>query len=133
MMWWKAILLWFGLMVLAVINGTIRVKWIIPFTGLTAGLAISTIMLCTLITAATWLCISWLGPRTNAEAWSIGLLWLGMTLVFEFGAGHFAFKKTWTELLADYDITKGRIWILVLVATLMAPWLTAKLRGLLAG
>jgi hypothetical protein len=130
-MWWKTILCWFGLMVLAIINGTVRVNWIIPSTGLTSGLAISTIMLCTLITAATWMSIAWLGPRTTGDAWSIGLLWLCMTLVFEFGVGHFVFKKPWPELLADYDITRGRIWVLVLITTVMAPWITAKLRGLL--
>ncbi len=131
-MWWKAVLLWFGLMALAIMNGTVRVKWIIPSTGLTGGLAISTIMLCTLITVATWLSIHWLGPRNNGEAWSIGLLWLCMTLVFEFGLGHFAFNKPWTELLADYDITRGRIWVLVLITTLTAPWISAKLRGVLS-
>lgn len=131
-MWWKAIILWFVLMLLAIINGTVRVKWIIPSTGLTAGLAISTLLLCTLILVATWSSIAWMGPRTNGEAIRIGLLWLCMTLCFEFGAGHFVFKKPWPELLADYNIVKGRIWILVLFVTAMAPWITAKMRGLLS-
>lgn len=131
-MWWKAIILWFVLMVLAILNGTVRVKWIIPSTGLTSGLAISTLMLCTLILVATWVSVAWMGPRTNGEAIRIGLLWLSMTLGFEFGIGHFVFKKPWPELLADYNIAKGRIWILVLVATATAPWITAKLRGLLS-
>lgn len=133
MMWWKAVLIWFGLMVLAIINGTVRVEWIIPSTGLATGLAISTLMLCILILLATWLSIPWPGPRNSAEAWTMGLLWLALTLGFEFGAGHFVFKKPWPELLTDYDITRGRIWVLVPITTLMAPWLTAKMRGLLAG
>ena len=131
-MWWKAIILWFVLMLLAIINGTVRVKCIIPYTGLTTGLAISTLLLCTLILMATWSSIAWMGPRTNGEAIRIGLLWLCMTLGFEFSAGHFVFKKPWPELLADYNIAKGRIWILVLIATTLAPWITAKLRGLLS-
>ncbi|HRH36696.1 MAG TPA: hypothetical protein PK760_00025 [Flavobacteriales bacterium] len=131
-MWWKAIILWFVLMVLAIVNGTVRVKWIIPSVGLTSGLAISTLMLCTLIIAATWLGIAWMGPRTNGEAMRIGMLWLCMTLGFEFGIGHFVFKKPWPELLADYNIAKGRIWVLVLITTATAPWITAKLRGLLS-
>lgn len=131
-MWWKAILLWFMLMVLAIMNGTVRIKFIIPYTGLTAGLAISTIMLCALILLATWLSIRWMGPSTASQAWSIGLLWLTMTLTFEFGAGHFLFKKPWSELLVDYDITQGRIWVLVPIVTAMAPWLIAKARGMLA-
>ena len=37
----------------------------------------------------------------------------------------------WPELLADYDLSRGRIWIAVLVVTLLAPWWTARSRGLL--
>ncbi|MCC6401204.1 MAG: hypothetical protein IT227_10630 [Flavobacteriales bacterium] len=129
-MWWKAILLWFVLMLLAIMNGTVRIKLIIPYTGLTAGLAISTVMLCALILLATWLSIRWMGPATAAQAWSIGLLWLAMTFAFEFGAGHFLFKKPWSELLVDYDVTQGRIWVLVPIVTAMAPWWMARVRGL---
>lgn len=128
---WKAVVLWFVLMVLAILNGTVRVKLIIPFTGLTAGLAISTVMLCALILFATWISVPWMGPRDAPQAWAIGVLWLVMTLAFEFGAGHFLFKKPWSELLVDYDITKGRIWVLVPIVTVLAPWLMAKVRGLI--
>lgn len=130
-MWWKALLFWFLLMVLAIANGTVRVKFIIPYTGLTAGLVISTLMLCGLILLATWAGIRWLGPATALQAWAIGLFWLGLTLGFEFGAGHFLFKKPWGELLLDYDLTQGRIWVLVPIVTAVAPWWMAKLRGTL--
>lgn len=130
-MWWKAFLFWFVLMVLAILNGTVRIKLIIPFTGLTGGLAISTVMLCALILLATWLGIRWMGPSTAAQAWGIGVFWLALTLGFEFGAGHYLFKKPWSELLLDYDLSRGRIWVLVPIITLMAPWLMAKVRGML--
>jgi len=129
-MWWKALLLWFVLMVVAIMNGTVRVKLIIPQTGLAAGLAISTVMLCALILLATWLTIRWIAPADAQQAWIVGALWLIMTLTFEFGAGHLLFKKSWAELLVDYDITKGRIWVLVPVVTVLAPWLMARLHGL---
>lgn len=131
-MWWKAVLLWFLLMVLAIGNGTVRIKLIIPFTGLAWGLAISTILLCALILVATWLSIRWMGPGSAQQAMGIGALWLAMTLGFEFGAGHFLFKKPWSELLQDYDLSRGRIWVLVPFVTALAPWLMAKARGLLA-
>lgn len=129
-MWWKALLFWFVLMVLAIANGTVRVKLILPQTGLSMGLVISTVMLCALILGATWLGIRWLGPHTAQQAMGIGALWLAMTLGFEFGAGHFLFKKPWSELLLDYDLSKGRIWVLVPIVTTLAPWLMAKARGL---
>lgn len=129
-MWWKALLFWFVLMVLAIGNGTVRVELIIPRTGLTAGLGISTLTLCALILGATWLGIRWLGPADAKQAWGIGLFWLVLTLTFEFGAGHVLFKKPWSELLVDYNIAKGRIWVLVPIVTTLAPWWMAKVRGL---
>ncbi|QQR87965.1 MAG: hypothetical protein IPJ76_07000 [Flavobacteriales bacterium] len=130
-MWWKAILFWFVLMVLAIGNGTVRIKLIIPHTGLAWGLAISTLMLCGLILLVTWLGIHWMGPDGAPQALGIGALWLAMTLGFEFGAGHFLFKKPWSELLVDYDLSRGRIWVLVPIVTALAPWLMAKARGLI--
>jgi len=46
-------------------------------------------------------------------------------------SAHFLFKEPWSELLVDYDITQGSIWVLVPIVTGMAPWLMAKVRGLL--
>lgn len=129
-MWWKAFLFWLLLMMLAILNGTVRVKLIIPRTGLTAGLAISTVSLCALILVATWLAIRWLGPATAGQAWGIGGFWLGLTLLFEFGAGHFLLHKPWAELLVDYDLGRGRIWVLVPLVTALAPVLMARVRGL---
>jgi len=48
-------------------------------------------------------------------------MWLAMTLAFEFGAGHYLFHTPWAALIADYNILRGRLWILVLAATLTAP------------
>jgi hypothetical protein len=36
-MWWKAGVIWLALMVLAILNGGLRVKAIIPFTGDATG------------------------------------------------------------------------------------------------
>lgn len=130
-MWWKALLFWFVLMVLAIGNGTVRSTFIILHTGLTAGLAISTVLLCALVLGATWVGIRWLGPSDARQAWIIGLLWLAMTLAFEFGVGHYLFMKPWSELLFDYNIAQGRIWLLVPIVTTIAPWLMAKVRDLL--
>ena len=39
---------------------------------------------------------------------------------------HHAFGPPWSKHLADYDLTRGRVWLLVLVVTLVAPaWRSA--------
>ena len=128
----RSFVVWGLLVLLAVLNGGVRDTWLSPRLGDTVGRAISSITLSALILLATWLTIRWIDPRTTGQALALGALWLGLTLAFEFGAGHYGFGKSWTELLADYDLTRGRIWVLVLIVTLVAPVWTARLRGLLS-
>jgi hypothetical protein len=119
------------ILAVAVLNGGVRQAWIVPYTGETAGRAISSVMLSAAIVVASWLTIRWLRPATARDAWSIGGLWVALTLAFEFLAGHYLFGTPWRQLLADYDVASGRIWVLVLVTTAIAPRLAAHSRGLL--
>ena len=122
---------WLLLLVLAFVNGAVRELWIVPRTGETAGRAISTIALCAAILLITWLTIAWIRPIADRDAWRIGGMWVALTLAFEFLAGHYLFGTPWNQLLADYNVLRGRIWALALVTTAIAPWLTAHGRGLL--
>ena len=127
----RVLAVWCLLLVLAVLNGGVRDTWLTPRLGDPAGRALSTLMLCGLILLATWLTIAWIRPGSTAAALGVGVLWVLLTLAFEFGVGHYGFRKPWPELFADYDLRRGRIWIAVLVVTLLAPIVTARLRGLL--
>lgn len=127
----RALAVWLLLLILAVLNGGLRDTQLSPRLGDTVGRGISTLLLCGLIVLATWLTIGWIRPGGSREALAVGALWVALTLAFEFGVGHYGFGKPWPELLADYDLSRGRIWIAVLVVTLLAPWWTARSRGLL--
>ncbi len=128
----RATVIWFLVLVLAVLNGAARETWLIPRFGDPLGRAVSTLSLCVLIVLTAWLTISWIHPGTRNEALKVGVLWLVLTLAFEFLAGHYLFKKPWGDLLEDYNLLRGRIWIVVLPALLLAPLWTARMRGLLA-
>lgn len=128
----RAFATWFLLLILAVLNGGVRDTWLSPRLGDTVGRALSTLLLW-LILLTTWMTIGWIRPATTREALRAGTLWLALTLSFEFVVGHYGFGKPWAELLADYDVRRGRIWVLVLVVTFLAPLWTARLRGLVQG
>ena len=72
-------------------------------------------------------------PASESQAAAIGAVWLALTLLFEFGYGHFAAGKSWAELLADYNVLRGRVWPLVLLMTAPAPLLAGRGRGLWGG
>ncbi|MBN2719690.1 MAG: hypothetical protein JXR72_01165 [Proteobacteria bacterium] len=129
----RSVIVWIGLSTLAVANGVFREAVIAPRLGAQGGHVLSTLILCFAIFAVTWFTLPWIEPRRGREALLVGALWLALTLAFEFLAGHYLFGHPWEKLLADYDIARGRVWPLVLVTTLLAPWITAVMRGMKGG
>ena len=117
----RGVVVWLAILVLANVNGALRELVLRPALGEAAGRAVSTLMLALLVLLLAWLTIRWIGPRTGKESLLLGAVWLLLTLAFEFGAGHYLFHKPWDELLGDYDLEQGRIWILVPLVTLVAP------------
>lgn len=117
----RTVLAWLVILILASLNGALRQALIIPSLGETAGRALSTILLSILVVVATWFLLPFIKPDSSRAAWMIGGIWVVMTLAFEFLAGHFLFGNSWESLLADYNIIKGRIWIMVLIVTLTSP------------
>jgi hypothetical protein len=125
----KALALWFAILVLAVINGTLREKALVPALGSAPGFVASGALLAACVFLVAWAGAPWYGPLTSRHWWLIGAFWLLLTLVFEFGFGRLAQHKSWAELLEAYGFKEGNIWPLVLLATLVAPWLAARVRG----
>jgi len=125
----RTLVIWFGLLVLAILNGGFREAFLVPRLGRGLGQAASTMMLSLFILALGWIALPWIAPRTLQDAWTIGALWVTLTLAFEFLGGHFIFGKPWQELLADYNLLAGRIWVMVLIVTLMTPIVAFTRRG----
>lgn len=124
----RTLVIWLVLLVLAVLNGGFREALLVPHLGPAVGHVLSTIMLCVLIVAATWLAVPWMAPPTAPAALAIGAFWVAMTLAFEFLAGHYLFRKPWPVLVADYNLLRGRVWVLVPLVTLLAPLWAWRLR-----
>ena len=126
----RAVLIWCVLLVIASLNGFLREALLVPRLGDIAGRALSTLILSALVVILTWLSITWIAPASPARAWAVGVVWVALTLTFEFLAGHYLFHNPWSRLLEDYNIARGRIWILVLITTLVSPRLCAVLKHL---
>jgi hypothetical protein len=118
------------MLALAVANGAVREALISPRLGAWAGHVISTITLSAAILLLTWATIGWVRPANPRETIEIGAGWVVLTLAFEFLAGHDLFHNSWSKLLADYSLLGGRVWILVVITTGLAPLIAARLRGL---
>jgi hypothetical protein len=125
---WKNVLSWFGLLVIAMINGAIRDFVYKSYVGDLAAHQISCVTGIGLFAIAIWyFCKLW-PLASSQQAWMVGFIWLAMTVSFEFLFFHYARGVPWNVLLHDYDIFQGRLWILVLIWTTIAPWVMWRLK-----
>ena len=52
-----------------------------------------------------------------------------MTVVFEFIFGHYVMEHPWSKLFHDYNLLAGRVWLLLLLWTTLAPYILYRLQG----
>ncbi|MCC5940011.1 MAG: hypothetical protein JJU37_00570 [Balneolaceae bacterium] len=112
---------WFGMMVLAIINGSIRDFIYGPMISEQAAHQISTITLILLF--AVWfrfLTLRW-PIKSSKQAWKIGTIWLFLTLVFETSMGLFLTGQTLSDIIQQYNILTGNLWVLIPFWTFIGP------------
>lgn len=119
---------WLLFMFLAIGNAILREGIYSSFLDELRAHQLSTFTLMTLFIISTYFVLRFTQINlTDQQAFLMGSIWLILTICFEFLAGHYAFGNSWDKLLADYNILKGRIWILIPLTTLIAPYLIKKL------
>jgi hypothetical protein len=114
---------WVGLLVVAFANGTLR-----EFTYGRHIAELHAHQLSTLtgmlLSGAVALGLARRWPLASArQAWAVGAVWLLLTVLFEFGFGHYVAGHPWPRLLHDYDLAAGRLWALFLAWLALLPYL----------
>jgi len=118
---------WLLMPIIGIINGTIRQYGYTKALGELRAHQVSTVTGIVLFGLYIWaLTLLW-KIRSSAEAVAIGLVWLILTVAFEFLFGHYVMKHPWTRLFHDYNIFEGRLWVLVLVWITVAPYVFYRL------
>ena len=136
MFWLRAFAVWVVLIVVESIHGTLRTLFLAPYVGDFRARQIAVFIASLLILFIAWLFVRWLvGPQVDSTRpastrWLLltGLLWLALTLAFEFGAGHYAFGHSWRDLASDYDLAHGGLLPIGMVVLVLAPLIAARLR-----
>jgi hypothetical protein len=100
-----------------------------PALGKPVALLLSGVLLSVAILAVSLLLVPALGRLSSSRCLYVGLLWLCLTLIFEFGFGRLVQHQSWQQLLEAYAFKDGNLWPLVLVVTFVAPLLAVRLRG----
>ncbi|MFC4358054.1 hypothetical protein ACFO0N_08855 [Halobium salinum] len=122
-----AIAAWVGMVVVALLNATLRELFVTPVAGDYPAHVVSTLTLLVALGALVYVYFGRVPMHTRAERWLVGALWAGLTVAFELLFGHFVAGDSWASLLELYDVTAGRIWVLVPLFLLVAPVLVGRL------
>jgi hypothetical protein len=121
----RALWMWLVLLFAMVATGIAREAVLTPRVGQAASHQLGT--LAAMLVAAGL--IGWWVRRERpspAAALAVGVLWVALTVVFEFGFFAGVRGRPWQELLADYNLFRGRLFGLLLLTVLVAPWLWAR-------
>lgn len=129
---WRWIAAWPGGAIVGVLNGTARQALYGRRMGERTAHQISTATILVLLGAYfAALDRRWPLP-TRREALGAGAGWLALTTAFEFGFGHWVAHEEWSELVADYDLSRGRLWSLVPAWTALGPLTVHEARAALS-
>ncbi len=107
--------------VVAVANGVFREVAIVPRMGDYSGHLLSTALLIAAILALSYGYFS--RSRIDyrrAELLAVGVIWVVLTVGFEFLVGHLEGIPV-EDTLAQYDVLAGQVWVLVPLALFLAP------------
>jgi hypothetical protein len=105
----------------AIVLGGVRDRLLAQRLGEETARRLLTLVLCAVIFLTTWGMAAVVGLGDPSAAWRIGAGWTLATLALETAMGRLVMKRSVAEILTDYKIWRGRLWLLVPVSTLSAP------------
>ena len=124
----KALAAWFIIVIAESIHGSFRQLLIAPAIGDMLARQIGVLIGSVIIFAIACTCIRWIGAKSFAEQFKVGLLWVLLIVIFEFSLG-LVLGYSLERILSDYNMAEGGFMILGLLFMLFAPALAAKARS----
>ena len=123
----RYLLFWLILAVIAIVNGSLRQFTYGRYMTELAAHQLSTVTGIVLTGAVVWVLNRYWPIASAKQAWIIGACWFVMTIIFEFGFGHYIAGHSWSRLFADYNLAEGRLWSLFLAWISVLPYLIWRL------
>ena len=109
------------MVILAILNGTIRDFTYGQFTSDHLAHQLSTFSLIIVFSVYVWLLNRKWPLKTLGQAALVGLIWLILTVAFEFAMGLFISGQSWEQMFQAYNILSGNLWLLVPLAVAVLP------------
>ena len=111
------------------VHGTLRQLFLAPLIGDFAARRIAFFVAVLLIFLITYFFIRWISAPNVKSLFAVGLMWMILMTLFEFGLGIIVMNYSWERMFEDYDVSRGGLMAFGLLFMVFAPWLAAKARG----
>lgn len=131
MIWAKAIAVFVLIAIAETLHGMLRMKYLNRPLGDRRARQLGVLTGSLLIVLISWFLVPWIGPRTVADTFLIGGLWLVLMLSFDIGLGRYVFHASWSRILREFDPRQGGFLALGMLVLFLAPFVVAKVLGLL--
>jgi hypothetical protein len=131
--WPRAVGLWLLLMAAETLHGLWRVKVLAIWLGDEFARDVGVFTGSLIILLITFACIDWIPARDRRRLLRIGATWVALTIGYEVALGRFAFHLSWSEIVAEFDLSRGRVFPIGLLLLLLSPLLAAWFRGRIGG
>lgn len=126
--WARAVAVWALIAAAETVHGVLRGMFLVPVVGAAAASRIGFAVGCLIVLGIAWATSRWLGARSAAAQWRVGLLWAALMLGFEVAIGR-AQGFGWARIAAEFDPSRGGPMGFGLLLVAVAPRLVARLRG----
>jgi len=123
----KALGIWVILAVSAIVVATFRNGVFLPAFGEQTAHQLGTILFLIVQFIIIYFFIKKMKIKDVKFLLGIGIFWVVITVIFELLFGHFVMNHSWEKLLADYNLFNGRLWVLVLINNIAAPFFSRKI------
>ena len=116
----RSLLVWLCFIPVAILNGGLRQYVLDRCLGEVGANALSGVLLSLFILLISWLLLPRIVRYNRKERYQIGIVWMLLTIGFEFTFG-LTSGISFQELLSAYNPMSGNLWLLVVVTTFGAP------------
>lgn len=112
---------WLPMVVLGMANGFFRGLILNNIFDETSARQLSSITLIILLIVYVYFIYPLLKIRSAKQALVAGILWAFLTFIFETLLGYFVSGLSIVQMMSEYNIFKGKLWVLVLFTLSVLP------------
>ena len=128
----RSVSVWLLIALAETLHGTARTLWLAPYLGDFRARQVAVFTGALIILGIACALIRWIGVTQTRGLLGIGILWLILTLAFEFSLGILVFHASWERMTSDYNLARGGLLPLGMVSLTLSPLLATRIRAALS-